>query len=190
MMHLYLSFHRLEAEHAAGVVVLFVVVHTVCVGQLQPVGHEVSTAIHLALARQRLVVDTVQLVHAIELVGLQTRHGYAGQMLIDEMLRLPPIEHGLVLRRSDIHQRSGTLLVVRREQTVDVALLHDGTDGLILGNGLLAQRLLLVRHVLGLDFHAQAAAHGHIDAILQRDVAESLVIGRRAELSLTQNSSK
>ena len=123
------------------------------VGNLQSVRHEVGTAEDLPFVTQGDVVDAIQLVYPVLFVGTEAGHLYTGQVLVVEVFRLPPIEDSFVFLRSHIHQRSHALLVIRRYHAVNVTQLYHGTDGLVLGNGILAKCLFFFRHVLGLYFH-------------------------------------
>lgn len=144
-----MSLHLFQIKHTARIVVLLVIVHLMVVGNLQPVCHEVGTTKTLSFVVQGNIIYTVQLMYPVLLVSTETGHLHTRQVLVTEMFRLPPIEDCLVLLRSHVHQRSYTLLVIRREQAVNVSQLYYGTDGLVLGNGILAKSLFFFRIFLG-----------------------------------------
>ena len=100
-------------------------------------------------------------------------------MVIIEGLGLPPVEHRLVLLRSDIHQGCHVVAVVWRNKTIYVSLLHHRADFLIFRYGLAAEVPLLLSHVARLDLHSQTTAHGHVDAVFQRSGAEDGVVRSR-----------
>ena len=93
-------------------------------------------------------------------------------MLVLECLELIPVEDGLRLVLSDIHERREVVSLVRRVQAVDIAELHHRAYHLVVADGLSAECLLLVGHVLGLYLHSEAAGHGDITAQLHRCGAE------------------
>ena len=144
--------------------------------------HEIGTAEGLALDIERLQVYAVQLVYLIFLIGIEASHLDSGQVLVLERLGLPPEEYTLRLRFVDVHQRGQADFIVGRHKAVEVAKLHNRTDALILGNGLAAESLLVVGHVLRLDLHAEASAHGHVNAILHGCGAEDGVVGRGGDV--------
>ena len=74
--------------------------------------HEEGTAECLTLEGQRLGVDTVELMHTVLAVGIESGHFDTRQVLVLELLGLPPVEDGLVLRLTDIHERRQPLVVV------------------------------------------------------------------------------
>ena len=116
------------------------------------------------------------------LLRVEAVHTQDRDCLIDKVFHLVGKEDSLVLVRCDIHQRGDTLAVVWRDKTIQITLLDDGADFLICSDSLAGEVFLVIRHVLRLDFHAEAAGHGHIEAELQRDDAAGLVIGRRADV--------
>ena len=115
--------------------------------------------------------------YLVHTLCIQSGHFYAGQVLVLERLCLPPVPYRLVLLVCHIHHRGQSLAVVGRYQTVDVAELYDRTYLLVFLDSLTAQGFLLVRHVLGLNLHAQSSAHSHVDAVFHRSGAEHGVVG-------------
>ena len=115
--------------------------------------------------------------YAVGLIGIESCHLHSRQVLVDECLGLPPIEHCLLLGVIHIHQRCHSLLVVGRHKTIDISHLHYRANRLVFGYGILAQRLFLVGHVLGLNLHTETSAHCHVDAVFQRDDTLGLVVG-------------
>ena len=140
--------------------------------------HQVGTAEGLTFNIHRLQVYAVQLVYLIILRSVKSCHLDTRQVLVLERLRLPPVEHRLRLLLVDVHHRRQSHLVVRRNEAVDIAKLHDGTNLLIFLDGLSAECLLVVRHVLRLYLHTQASAHGYVDTILHSGGAEDGVVRR------------
>ena len=138
--------------------------------------HEIGTAEALALEVERTGVDAIELMDGVCLVRVKSCHLNAREVLVHECLELPPVEHCLILVFAHIHHRCEVLTSIRREETVEVAKLHDRTDLLVVGNSLAAQILLFVGHVLWLDLHSEASAHGNVDAELERCGAESLMV--------------
>ena len=140
--------------------------------------HQVGTAEGLTFNIHRLQVYAVQLVYLIILRSVKSCHLDTRQVLVLERLRLPPVEHRLRLLLVDVHHRRQSHLVVRSNEAVDIAKLHDGTNLLIFLDGLSAECLLVVRHVLRLYLHTQASAHGYVDTILHSCGAEDGVVRR------------
>lgn len=100
------SLHSLflyELQHAAGPVVLLVVVDDVGVWELYAILHEVSAAVGLAFDRERLVVDAVELMDGVVLGWIETGHLNAWEVLVLEGLELPPEEDSLGLVGRDVH---------------------------------------------------------------------------------------
>ena len=62
-------------------------------------------------------------------------------------------------------------------------LLIRGANFLILRNGFLAKRLLLISHILRLDFHIQTTTHRHINTILQGSGTEDSMIRNRRDMA-------
>ena len=93
-------------------------------------------------------------------------------MNIIEVRQFPPIEDSLVFCFTNIHNRRQALIIVRRNQTIKVAKLNNRTNLLVFRDSLTAERLLLIRHILWLDFHSKTSAHSYINTILQRSSAE------------------
>ena len=73
-------------------------------------------------------------------------------------------------------------MVVGRNEAVEVAHLHDGADRLVVGDGTTAEVFLGIAHVLWLDFHAEACAHCHVAAILERHDASCGVVRRSRDV--------
>ena len=74
-----------EQEHAAAPVVLLrPVCGFVTIRHLETVIHQIGTAESLALNIHRILVDAVQLVYLIHLVGIEACHLHQGQMLVLE----------------------------------------------------------------------------------------------------------
>ena len=70
-------------------------------------------------------------------------------------------------------------------------LLIRGANFLILRNGFLAKRLLLISHILRLDFHTQTTTHRHINTILQGSGTEdSMIRNRRDRLAIAMAGKK
>ena len=70
-------------------------------------------------------------------------------------------------------------------------LLIREANFLILRNGFLAKRLLLISHILRLDFHTQTTAHRHINTILQGSgTADGMIRNRRDRLAIAMAGKK
>ncbi len=156
------------------------VIYRVAVWNLKAGIHQEFAAEHLALVWQGNVVDAVQFMDTVEFVRVESRHSYAREMLVAECLQFPPVEHGLVLFRRTIHHRSHVKTVIWRHEPVDVTQLHHGTYFLIFTDGIATMLNFIRSHVLWLNFHAETAAHGHVNAEFDRNSPECLVIGSRA----------
>ena len=103
-------------------------------------------------------------------------------MLVDEMLGLPPIKYGF--RLSPVRCTSRKLTPNDRTEKPDgrYRRIARRTDRLIIGDRLAAKCFLFFCHILGLDLHAQTAAHRYVDPIFQGNDPECLMVGGGADM--------
>ena len=82
------------------------------IGNLHTVVHEEDTAERLALEGERLQVDAVQLVDTVLALRVEASHLDARQVLVLELLVLPPVEDGLVLATNGFRykDKSGSII--------------------------------------------------------------------------------
>ena len=98
-------------------------------------------------------------------------------MLVLHRFELVPEEHGLFLFGRNVHKRCLEIVIVGRVEAEEVAVLHCFAHEFIVIDSASAEGFLLIAHVFRLDFHAQASAHGHVAAELQRGGSENGVVG-------------
>lgn len=125
------SLNLFQIKYPAGIITQLMVIHFVIIRDFQPVRHQIRAAESFSFVIQRLVVYPVQLGHLINLIRMKPRHPDTRQMLVAEMLGLPPIEHSLLFFRCDIHQRSCSKPVIRRKQPVNISQLYHRTNPLV-----------------------------------------------------------
>ena len=92
------------------------------------------------------------------------------------MFHLIDKEYGTALIFRGVHQRSHSLAVVRRNQTIQIAILYHRTDRLIGSDRLLREFFFLIGHVFRLNLHAQTTGHGYIKAEFKRHYTPCLMI--------------
>lgn len=132
-----------ERYDAAAPIVELGVVDVVAVWHFEAVGHEVGTRVALALAVEGFIVDAVELVDDVLLIGIEALHLDAGEMLVLHCLELVPEIDGLGLILRHVHQRREIIALVGRVEAVEVAELDNGSDGLVVADDLLAERSIL-----------------------------------------------
>ena len=122
----------------------------------------------------------VALGDGVTALGIKTCKLDARQWLVNVVVNLVDEPHGMVHSIVAEHDGRDALAVVRRDQTIEVAGLHDGAQQLVVGKRLCALVVFLLAHVSRLQLHAQTSAHGHVAAELDGDDTAARVPIRRA----------
>ena len=107
--------------------------------------HQEGSTVGFAFAWQWLVVDAVEFMDGIKLVGVEAGHADAGHVLVLHRLELPPEEDSLLLVFADVHQRGEIVSSIRGMEAIEVAELDDGAYALVVDDDDLLRRKLCAR---------------------------------------------